>query len=108
MMGMATTTISILRGTSTDAFGDEIDSATVIATIPASIIEQSRVSWSPADGVRREVRTTTGRVAHDTDIRPEDRVRDDRTGVLYAVVNTDQAQNPAMALDLRLNLMRVT
>jgi len=43
MQAVATTTIAILRGTTTDAYGDEQDTDTPVHTgIPASLTEQSR------------------------------------------------------------------
>jgi hypothetical protein len=82
-VAIATTTITVLRGTTTDAYGDEADVDTPRYTgIPAALTEQSR-------------RVTT---------------RDDPTPriVRYSVDAVSSMANPALTADLRLDLRRTT
>ncbi|GGW15752.1 hypothetical protein GCM10018980_51840 [Streptomyces capoamus] len=109
MQAIATTRISILRGTATDAYGDEVDTDTPIAAeIPAALTEQSRRVTTRDDPTPRIVRYAVARVAAGTDIQDQDRVRDERTGAVYIVDAVSSMANPAAAADLRLDLRRTT
>jgi hypothetical protein len=109
MQVIATTRVSILRGTTTDAYGDEQDTDTVVHTgIPASLIEQSRRVTTRDDPTPRIVRYAVARVPANTDITDQDRVRDERTGAVYIVEATSSMANPAATPDIRLDLRRTT
>jgi hypothetical protein len=109
MQAIATTRISILRGTTRDAWGDEQDTDTPVASgIPASLTEQSRRVTTRDDPTPRIVRYAVARVAAGTDVTDQDRVRDDRTGQIYSVDAVSSMANPAAAADLRLDLRRTT
>lgn len=109
MLALATTTITVMRGTTTDAYGDEQDTDTVIAAgIPASIVEQSRRVSTRDDPTPRTVRYTVGRVTAGADITDNDRIRDDRTGAVYIVDAVSSMTSAAVAADLRLDLRRTT
>ncbi len=108
MKAVATTTVAVLRGTTTDDYGDVVDGSTAISTgVPASILEQRRFVATEADPTPRAVITYTGRVSAGTDIRDSDRIRDERTSAVYIVDSAHQVANPAMTNDLRLDLRRV-
>jgi hypothetical protein len=108
-VAIATTTIAILRGTSTNAWGDEIDTDTPIYTgIPAALTEQSRRVTTRDDPTPRIVRYAVARVAAGTDVTDQDRVRDERTGAVYIVDTVSSMANPALTADLRLDLRRTT
>lgn len=109
MQAIATTRISVLRGTSVDAYGDEVDIDTPVASgIPASLTEQSRRVTTRDDPTPRIVRYTVARVAAGTDIQDLDRVRDERTGAVYIVDAVSSMANPAVTPDIRLDLRRTT
>ena len=109
MQAIATTTISVLRGTETDGFGDERDTDTPHATgIPASLTEQSRRVTTRENPTPRIVRYAVARVPADTDITDQDRVRDERTGATYIVEATSSMANPAATPDIRVDLRRTT
>lgn len=109
MQAIATTRLTVLRGTTTDVYGDEQDTDAVIQTgIPAALTEQSRRVTTRDNPTPRIVRYTVARVAAGTDIRDQDRVRDERTGAVYIVDAPSSMANPAMAVDLRLDLRRTT
>ena len=109
MQAIATTTVSILRGTTTDPYGDERDTDTPVATgIPASLTEQSRRVTTRDDPTPRIVRYAVARVPARTDITDQDRVRDERTGAIYIVDAVSGMTNPAIEVDRRLDLRRTT
>lgn len=109
MQAIATTTLTVLRGTTTDAFGDEQDMDTPVHTgVPASLTEQTRRVTTRDDPAPRIIRTAIARVAAGADITDQDRVRDERTGAVYIVDATSAMANPALAVDVRLDLRRTT
>lgn len=109
MLARATTTISVLRGTSTDGYGDDIDTDTPFATgIPASLVEQTRRVTTRDDATPRIVRYAVGRVTAGTDITDQDRLRDEQTGAVYIVDAVSAMNSAAAAADLRLDLRRTT
>lgn len=109
MQAIATTTVSVLRGTTTDAYGDEKDTDTPIsAGIPASLTEQSRRVTTRDDPTPRIVRYAVARVPARTDVRDQDRIRDDRTGAIYIVDAVSSMANPTAVPDIRLDLRRTT
>lgn len=109
MLALATTTISVLRGTSTDVYGDETDTDTVVRSgIPASLVEQTRRVTTRDDPTPRIVRYAVARVTAGTDITDQDRIRDERTGGTYIVDAVSSMNSAAIAADLRLDLRRTT
>lgn len=109
MLAVATTTLSVLRGTTTDAYGDEQDTSTVVQTgVRAALTEQARRVTTRDDPTPRIVRYAVGRVTAGTDITDQDRVRDERTGAVYIVEAVSSMANPAVAADIRLDLRRTT
>ncbi|MDX2697249.1 hypothetical protein [Streptomyces ipomoeae] len=109
MQAIATTTLTVLRGTTTDAYGDEQDTDTPVATgVIAALTEQSRRVTTRENPTPRIVRYAVARVPAGTDIQDQDRVRDERTGAVYIVEAPSSMANPAMAVDLRLDLRRTT
>lgn len=79
----------MLRGTTTDVFGQVVDDDTAIAPglgdIAASIIETSKEVFDPADQTLRTVRKLTGRIQGDVALLEGDRIKDLRTGEVYIV-----------------------
>jgi hypothetical protein len=109
VLAVATTRLTVLRGTTTDAYGDEQDTDTPVHTgIPAALTEQSRRVTTRDDPTPRIVRYAVARVTAGTDIQDQDRVRDERTGAVYIVDAVSSMANPAAAADLRLDLRRTT
>ena len=109
MLALATTTLTVYRGTTTDTWGDEADTNTVVYTgIPASITEQSRRVTTRDDPTPRIVRYAVGRVTAGTDITDQDRIVDERTGATYIVDSVSSMNSPVVAADLRLDLRRTT
>ncbi|MFD4830139.1 hypothetical protein ACFWPV_09830 [Streptomyces uncialis] len=106
-MIVATTLVSVLGGTSTDAFGDETDNDTVMASgIPASLIEAQRTVREPVTGNPRIIRTHVARLPPATDVDETKRLRDETTGETYIVTAVTRNANPAMTQPLRADLKR--
>ena len=85
---VATTRGALLRGTTTDALGDEIDGGTIVAgadNFPVSIIESEAREYDPASNTWRTVRKLTGRTSARIQPVPGDRLKDLRDGVVYAI-----------------------
>jgi hypothetical protein len=105
----ATTTISVLRGTTTDGYGDPADGSTAVATgVVASILEQRQRTTTPVDGQPRVVRYFTARVPHGTDVRAGDRIKDEQTLTVYIVDTVTTPASPVRGPEVRLDLRRVT
>lgn len=109
MRATATTTMTVLRGTTTDGFGDEVDLDTPVYTgLPFSLIEQSRRVSDPATGTPRIVRVVYGRTNAGTDLLTADRLRDERTGSVYVINAVTQQAGVGGTPDLRIDMERVT
>ena len=106
--------VTVLRGLEESAYGDEIDSPSYVATgISISIV--SRTSFRPntarpfgastgESGRISEVVRHTGWVANSIDIRSGDRIRDERTKVVYVVDMVSVSLLPGNRLRLALRL----
>ena len=121
-MFLATTRVGILRGSTESDLGDTVDDNTdaalvaVLADMPASLIEKDRDVYDPASGTRRTVRVVTARipvaVPHPTTgvatpvvVLDGDRLKDRRTGIVYAIleqVRTPRSLGGASSLTLDL------
>lgn len=109
MIATATTTVSILRGDEVNGYGDVVDSDTAIHTkIPASIHEQNRRVYLPAEQAYRIIRSYTGRLPSNSDVQKNDRLRDERTGAIYLVTDIADPVSPAFAPDRHVELSRTT
>ncbi len=105
----ATTRITVLRGVAADRYGDEVDVDSVVATeVPASILQRPVTGVRPSSGRRDTPRTYALRVWRSVDIRQDDRVRDERTGAVYAVTTVAPSTNIAGLGSTRADLQRVT
>ncbi|WP_274029453.1 hypothetical protein [Streptomyces sp. MMBL 11-1] len=109
MRALANTTISVLRGTTTDEFGDPVDAPTTVASgIPASLIEVTRRAFTPENPTPRVVRYSIARTGADVDVLEDDRIRDESTDRIYIVEAVSQTGGIGMVNDLRLDLKQTT
>jgi hypothetical protein len=91
MMDIANTTISVLRGTTTNAFGDTIPSGTPVQSgIPVFIGETGRKVQDPSSSTPRTIRQVTGRVPAWAGIRNTDQLLDEKTGDTYMILSVTQ------------------
>ena len=90
-MIVATTRAALLRGTTTDALGDEVDTNTApvpgFEDFPISIIEKDATEFDQASATWRSVQKLIGRAAADVPVDEGDRIKDLRDGRIYAVDN---------------------
>lgn len=89
-MIVATTRAALLRGSSTDGLGDEVDTATPVAgfeDFAVSIIEKDATEFDQASATWRSVQKLIGRAAADVPVDEGDRIKDLRDGRIYAVDN---------------------
>ncbi len=108
MIAVPTTTVDVLRGSTTDAWADTVDADTVVlSTIPASIIEQRQRNHEPKDDQDRTVRIFKARLPHGTDVRSGDRLRD-AGGTVYVIDNVYLQANPWWKPDRALDLSITT
>jgi len=104
---LPTTLVSILRGSSTNTFGDTIDTPTVVASaVPMSILEQSRATTKRASDRAQTVLSFLGRCSPSVDVRQGDRLLD-TAGSTYVVHAVSRESNPIAPQDQRLDLERV-
>lgn len=109
MRAAANCTVSILRGTTTDTYGDEVDTLTAVQTgVVAWIFEQNRRVYLPAEAAYRIVRTYAGRVGAEVDIRKDDRVKNEQTNAVYLVTDIADSGSAAHRPDIVLQLSRTT
>lgn len=86
---IATTRAELLRGSATDALGDEVDGNTPVpgaaSDFGVSLIEKSRNVQDPETGTWRAVSYVEAQITRRLDIREGDRLRDKRTGIIYLI-----------------------
>lgn len=100
--------VDILRGETTDGYGDAVETDTPIATdVPMSITETSRRIWLPAESRTTRVRMFTGRARPQVDVQEGDRLRDTVTASIYLVEAVSRPASPIGRADARLDLRRI-
>lgn len=99
MLIPASTRVSISRAVQTDAYGDpvDIDSVPLYTGVPCTIALNSRATQNPASTTPRQVSWFSCVVPHGTDIRDDDRIVDEATGVVYDV----EGVNPLPSFGVR-------
>lgn len=109
---LASHLVTVLRGTTTNAWGDEIDddaTAQVIASgVPVSLSVTNTNTSDPTTQQIRTVRSISGSIQSDTDVRETDRLRDDATGALFVVESVTDTLGPGFVGDLELVLKQVS
>lgn len=110
MIARVTTTVAVLRGSTTNSFGDPVDGTTEVLTgIPASMIERSRRTYLPAEGATRVVRSTTCRLTHGTAVLKTDRIKDEQSEAIYNILDmNDDPGSPVHLPDVVLELSRTS
>lgn len=107
---VANTTVSVLRGTTTDAYGDVQDASTPVFTgVPAVLVETGRNVMDPATQTPRTVRATTCVVPDGLGVTNADQILDETSGQKYAI--TEIVRPPTLMgapVDIVLTLKRVT
>lgn len=103
-MELANTRITIMRGTTANAYGDLSDVGTPIYSgIPAAINESSKIVFDPATQTPRTVRTSKAVVPGWVDVLDSDTLRDESTGNYYMI--QDIARQPTGATGIAPELL---
>lgn len=108
---LATGTYALLRGTSTDAYGDLVDTTTVVdgyAAMVGTVVEGSQATSRTSDGSGRDVRRFVGRFPSFVPVSDDDRIRDNGTGDIYVIASWRRVANPVTGPVLKLDLRLVT
>lgn len=110
VMEAANTTVSVLRGETTDEYGDLIDANTVVYTgVPAILVETSRQTSDPSNPTPRTVRSVMLTVPDWIGLLNSDRVRDDANQNVYMVIEVTKPPTLMGApVDTSAVLKRVT
>jgi hypothetical protein len=110
MRARATGKASILRGTTTDAYDDLVDTdditAVVATNVSYAVFESTKRTYLPAEGATRIIRSYAGRVGYETVIQKGDRLKDEATGVVYIVTEIPDPISPAYKPDRLLELKK--
>ena len=104
---LASTTASILRGTTTQRFVASLSQVAIASGVPVDIAVTNTNAYDPTSQQIRTIRTISGSIQSDTDITESDRLRDDATGVVYIVEQVTQRMGPGFVGDLELVLKQV-
>lgn len=106
----ANTTITVLRGSGTDRFGDAIDVDVAVYTrVPVSLMQQAPNTRSrPVEGRTDQVRSYTLRTLPNVVLQRGDRIRDERTGAVYTPDFEATADNVAGHTSRHVTLRKVT
>lgn len=110
MENLQTTAVSILRGTTSDAYGDEADDNTAAyQNVPASIVEgTAKTVLDPSTQAARTVRAITAVLPSWADVLNTDRIQDQATGTLYIIESVTAQPSLGYPPDTILTLRRVT
>lgn len=105
---LASTKVSIYRGTSTDDWGDPVDNDTPhITGALGNLVIRSVKASTESSGMAQVVTYAVCRVRSNLDITCNDTLKDERTGKYWQIASIEEPQNPGINPDLRLNLIRV-
>jgi hypothetical protein len=109
MLDLANASVSVLRGETEDEWGDTVDATTAAYTgVPAAIVESARVTTDPATQVPRTIRSISCVMPGWADVLNTDRLQDDATGCVYAIITVSEQPSLGYPPDTLLTLKRVT
>lgn len=107
MFALNTGRYTVLRGSTTNDYGDEVDGNTVASSeILGSVIERTKQVFNPDDGRVATIRFLTGRFNHNADIQDGDRIKDQKTGEIFIVASLSRPTNAVMKSDIVADLTK--
>lgn len=111
MYALASNIVTIVRGTTTNTWGDEIDDPTnariVARGIRAQIMVEAVRAYDPTSQTIRSIQQIKGAVASDTDLLESDQLIDEQNGTTWMVEQAYQRGGPGFVGDIELVLRRV-
>ena len=109
MIARANTRVTILRGTSTNDYEDSVDEEVSVRTdVLCALEETNRRVYLPAEQATRIVRTYSARLSPTAPVQKGDRLRDQRTQVVYLVTDLNDPQSAHHTPDIHVELSRTT
>lgn len=110
MYAVANTTVSILRGTVPDSYGDtdEEPEGVIASGIIALILQESPTIEGPASETPRVLRTYDCTLPSGTDVTVDDRLFDEKRQILYEIWQVTDPGTLGVVPDLSVTLKRVT
>jgi hypothetical protein len=107
MMGLSTGRYSVLRGSTTNEYGDEVDGDGVASSgIRGSVIEQTTQVFNPDDGRVATIRSLIGRFPSGSDIQDGDRIMDEKTKEVFVVASLARQNNVLVKSDIVADLTK--
>jgi hypothetical protein len=102
--------LTVLRGTSTNAFGDIVDDNTAVYTnVPATLVETTKTVFDGAEQTPRTIRVAYCLVPSYLNVTTSDRIQDQATGQIYIVFGIQVPPTlVGIPVPTRLDLRRVT
>jgi hypothetical protein len=112
MIGWSTGSFKILRGTTTNASGDDIDDDTIVATgvhlgLRSGATGGATRSDSNVSGTPRTVTAWRGSSKATVDLRSFDRIVNERTGAIFLIEGVRPATSGVRRTGLRFEAHRV-
>ena len=106
----ANTYCSVLRGTTTSAFGDTIDDSQVLYQhVPAVLAETTRTIQDPSTPTPRTIRDVICKLPAWTGVLNTDRITDEASGDVFIILGvTSPPTLTGAPVDLYLQLKRVS
>jgi hypothetical protein len=107
MYALANCVVDVLRGTTEDDYGDQVDSGEVVLTDrPAQILVRNVVVTGDGTSAPRIRQVIVGAMSSGDDVRDDDQIR--TNGITYAVTSVTQENGVGRTPDLALELSRLT
>lgn len=106
----ANTLVTIYRGTTSNQFGDLVDSnVPYITDLPATLIETGKSVQDPSTPTPRTIRQIYASVPEWAGVLNTDRLRDERTGDVYIIISVTKPPTIIGApVDTVLGLKRIS
>lgn len=106
----ANTSVTIYRGTTSNQFGDQVDSnVPYITGLPATLIETGKNTQDPSTPTPRTIRAIYCNVPEWAGVLNTDRIMDERTGDVFIVISVTKPPTIIGApVDTVLQLKRIS
>jgi hypothetical protein len=108
MIARATGLFTIYRGTTENASGDEVAADYIVASdVPLALHNGTAVEYSPTTFTPRTITTIRGRATGGTDLRVEDRIKNQSSDQRYVVDTVVEPLSSTRLSDLSFSCHRV-
>lgn len=105
MLGLVTGRYTVIRGSETNEYGDEVDGTEVFAiNVLGSVIEKTKTAFDPASSRVVTLRYLTGRFPSNSGIQDGDRIVDEKTLESFVVSSVYRPTNAVVKSDIVVDL----